>query len=55
MIDKLELRAWLDRLGEGSQVGVDEGGLTLVEVDANGNETGEYLEIGGTPLSDGCE
>jgi hypothetical protein len=46
VIEKSQLQDWIDRLGDDSRVGVDEGGLTLVEVDVTGKETGAYLEIG---------
>lgn len=32
-------------------VAVDDGGLTLVELDDKGEETGTYLELGGVPGS----
>lgn len=50
-----ELRAWLNNLGPDCGVAIDEGGICLVEVDANGNETGYYIEVGGVPLPEDLE
>ncbi len=47
-----ELREWLDSIPDTSSIAVDDGGLTLVEIDATGNLTGAYCEIGGIPLPD---
>lgn len=53
MIAVSELRDWaaslsaLDRHGE-HFVAVDEGGLTLIEIQ-NNEPTGAYLEVGGEP------
>ena len=62
MIDKQELIRWLNTLPEDADVAIDEGGLTLVEVEFIPNhnpdyqgpyeETGAYLEVGGIPLGD---
>lgn len=54
MIDIQELREWLDRQtlpehGAATSVAIDDGGLTIVAFNANGEETGGYYEIGGTP------
>lgn len=38
-----DIREWLDQFEETTQVGVDEGGLTLIA------DTGDYLEVGGEP------
>lgn len=51
MVSVKELRAWLDTLPEDSSVGVDDGGLTLIEVNAEGDETAAYYEVGGLPGS----
>ena len=44
-----EIREWVDTLEAGSAVAIDDGGLCLVELDADGKKTGAYLEIGGEP------
>ena len=48
---KEEMREWLERVPDGSLVGVDDGGLALVVVGAEDN----YFEIGGVPLEEGEE
>lgn len=50
MIDAKELIRWASTLSPGAVVAIDDGGLTLVEVDVDNNETGAYLEVGGIPL-----
>ena len=40
---------WLETLDPTSGVAIDDGGLTLVELDGNNQETEEYFEIGGIP------
>ena len=52
MIAKNELKAWLNTLPDDSSVAIDDGGLTLVEIDSSTEETGNYIEIGGTPVED---
>ncbi len=47
MVKANELQRWLATLSGDSFVAVDDGGLILVEVDAEGGETGACLEIGG--------
>jgi hypothetical protein len=47
MIDRDELRSWLDTLPPGSQVAVDDGGLTLELVGSDGEV---YIEVGGLPV-----
>lgn len=49
MTDVPELQRWLATLAPDSSVGVDDGGLTLVEVSAARALTGAYHEIGGLP------
>lgn len=49
MMGKKEIQAWLDTLPDDSSVAIDEGGLSLVEIDGEGMETEAYLEIGMTP------
>jgi hypothetical protein len=44
-----EIKRWLDTLEPESDVCIDEGGLCLIELDDEGEETGSYLEIGGHP------
>jgi hypothetical protein len=44
-----DVHEWLARLDPNNNLGVDEGGLTLVEVDPTGRLTGQCLEIGGVP------
>ena len=48
MIPIKDLKRWLATLTPGNSVAIDEGGLTLVEIDGN-QQTGSYYEIGGTP------
>ncbi|MGN2634969.1 hypothetical protein ACTD5D_02000 [Nocardia takedensis] len=47
MISVPELRAWVSGLDTSGFVGIDEGGLTLVEVGDADLRTGAYLEVGG--------
>lgn len=50
MIPTPELKQWLAGRGSESAIAIDDGGLTLVELEAStGKETGHYLEIGGVP------
>ncbi len=46
MTDKEEIERWLATLPEGTGVGIDDGGLTLV------TEDGAYLEVGGVDSKD---
>lgn len=48
MISKLTLLSWVRSLPSGSNIGIDEGGLTL-RVVVGDNLTEEYYEIGGIP------
>lgn len=41
---------WMLTLQSDSFVAIDDGGLALIELDAEGRKTGAYLEIGGIPL-----
>ena len=50
MIAVPELTRWLGTLYKSSSVAVDDGGLTLVEIDKNGKQTDAYWEVGGVPL-----
>jgi hypothetical protein len=47
-----DLIEWLKTLPEDAGVAVDDGGLTLVELDDDGEETGNYHEVGGIPLDE---
>ncbi|MFC5862068.1 hypothetical protein ACFPT7_07170 [Acidicapsa dinghuensis] len=44
-IGAAELRRWIESLPEASEVAIDEGGLTLIEIGGDA-----YLEVGGVPL-----
>ena len=50
MTDPKELIAWLRTLH--GHVAVDDGGLTLVEVNAEGQTTAAYYEVGGLPADE---
>lgn len=52
MIDIKELKRWLATLNPEGFVAVDDGGLTLVELNEHLNETGAYLEVGGIPFEE---
>jgi hypothetical protein len=47
MISIKELRRWLNTLDQNRSVAIDDGGLNLVEVNENDEETDEYIEVGG--------
>jgi hypothetical protein len=47
MMSNAEIKEWSATLPEEANIGVDEGGLTLVVEDSNA-----YLEIGGIPDPD---
>ncbi|WP_280311162.1 hypothetical protein [Nocardia abscessus] len=47
MITVQELRTWASGLDLSGHVGIDEGGLTLVEVPEHDRLSGAYLEVGG--------
>ncbi len=49
MTQASELKAWLATIHDDHGVAVDDGGLTLVELDPNHQPTGAYLEVGGIP------
>lgn len=49
MMTVKEVRRWLTTLRDDSDIAIDEGGLTLVEISAGTQETGAYLEVGGIP------
>lgn len=52
MMNKAEVRRWLDTIPDGSSIAIDEGGLSIVEIDASGEQTDAYLEIGMTPAEE---
>jgi len=52
MMTTKEVKAWLETLAPDSNVAVDEGGLTLIELDDREHRTGMYLEVGGSPVND---
>ena len=47
-----EVRRWLDTVADDHEVAIADDGICLVEIDAQGVETGAYVEIGGVPLKD---
>lgn len=47
-----DVKRWLDTLQPGSSVAINDGGILLVEVDENNEQTGAWLEVGGTPDPD---
>ncbi len=49
MMSKKQLERWLKTLPKDSDIAIDDGGLQLIEIDTDGEETGDYLEIGGKP------
>lgn len=49
MMSKKEIERWLSTLPDDANVAIDEGGLSLVEVEADGSEGEAYLEVGLTP------
>jgi hypothetical protein len=49
-----DLIDWLKTLEKGSSVAIDEGGLTLVEINSEGKKTEAYLEVGGEPRDEAC-
>ena len=49
MMSKKEIERWIGTLPDDANVGIDEGGLNLVEVNADGSQGEAYLEVGGIP------
>lgn len=45
-MDIEEIIRWLKDLDEGSRVYVDDDGLSIMEVNSDGEETGVHLELG---------
>jgi hypothetical protein len=52
MMDVAEVKRWIATLDDDSNLAIDDGGLCLVELTADGEETGAYIEIGGTPTTE---
>jgi hypothetical protein len=51
-----EIKDWLETLGSGALVGIDEGGLCLVMVEGTVEASSHpYLEVGGIPEEDDAE
>ena len=55
MMPVSEVIEWLTTLNSASSVAVDDGGLTLLEVDEDGQLTDACLEVGGVPLDADAE
>ncbi len=49
MLPVIEVIDWLETLSLDSTIGVEDGGLTLREIDKTGRPTAAYLELGGVP------
>lgn len=47
-----EFKRWVATLSDECSVAIDDGGLTLVELDDSGVPTGVYYEVGGLPDPD---
>ena len=53
MMTVKEVTEWLDNISDDNHIAVDEGGLTLVEVESFAKgEYYNYIEVGGTPEDD---
>lgn len=52
MMSKKEIERWLSTLPDDADIAIDEGGLAIVMVDKEGEETDIYLEIGMTPAEE---
>lgn len=52
MISKKELQDWLKAIPDDGFLAIDDGGLIMVALDPEGNETKPYIEVGGIPLPD---
>lgn len=50
MMSANQLREWLNGIEDNADVAVDDGGLCIVELDEHGEQTGNYIELGGIPL-----
>ena len=49
MMTKQEVLEWIETIADDSYIAIDEGGLSLVEVNADHKQTESYLEVGMTP------
>ena len=47
-----EVKEWINTLDNHNYVAIDDGGLAIIELTPDGEETGAYCEIGGTPDND---
>jgi hypothetical protein len=45
-MDVEEVIRWLKTLEPESRIFIDDGGLAIMEIDKDGDETGAYLELG---------
>ena len=52
MMSLQEVKEWIATLDADSFLAIDDGGLAIVELTPEGEETGAYCEIGGTPSDD---
>lgn len=52
MMSVEEVKRWINTLDGKNYVAIDDGGLCLVELTPDDQETGAYCEIGGIPLPD---
>lgn len=50
MTDMESFKAWVNQLPDTGGIAVDDGGLSVVHLSDEGEETGPYFEIGGIPL-----
>jgi len=49
MMSKKEIERWLETLPDDADVAIDDGGLMLVEINAEGSQGDAYIEVGGIP------
>lgn len=47
-----EIKRWLQTISDDNSIAIDDGGLTLLELDVDGKETGANLAVGGIPIDD---
>lgn len=47
--DLIDWLTFLEQVNPGNSIAIDDGGLTLVELDGAGRETTHYMEVGGIP------
>lgn len=55
MISSRELLEWAKTLDPFGCVAIDDGGLSLVELDQEGDVSDAYIEVGGIPEEEGDE